>query len=282
MKYAIVVDSSCDMNFTNNNENNTYMARVPLKLRVGDMEYADDADLDVASFMKEMKEFQGVTGSAAPSPQEWYNEFKKADMTFAVTITSRLSGSYSSAVAAKDMILEKYPEKKIHIVDSKAAGPGLALIVKKLQQLIQEDKSFEEIVKEITEFTKKVKVFFILESMDNLIKNGRVNAIAGKLAGILGIKILGKASDKGTIELVRKARGKDTIYKKTVEDILNNKYNGGKIMVSHCFNKEKANMMIDMIKEKFSDIESEIVTTGGLCSYYAEEKGLIIAFETEN
>ena len=258
------------------------MARVPLKLRVGDVEYVDDTDLDVASFMKEMKEFQGATGSAAPSPQEWYNEFEKADMTFAVTITSRLSGSYSSAVAAKDMILEKYPEKKIHIVDSKAAGPGLALIVKKLQQLIQEDKSFEEIVNEITEYTKKVKVFFILESMDNLIKNGRVNALAGKLAGILGIKIMGKASDAGTIELVRKARGKDTIYKKTVEDILNNKYKGGKIMVSHCFNKEKANMIIDMIKEKFSDIESEIVTTGGLCSYYAEEKGLIIAFETEN
>ena len=167
-------------------------------------------------------------------------------------------------------------------MDSKAAGPGLALIVKKLQQLIQEDKSFEKIVNEITEYTKKVKVFFILESMDNLIKNGRVNAIAGKLAGILGIKIMGKASDAGTIELVRKARGKDTIYKKTVEDILNNKYKGGKIMVSHCFNKEKANMIIDMIKEKFSDIESEIVTTGGLCSYYAEEKGLIIAFETEN
>ena len=62
MKYAIVVDSSCDMNFTNNNEDNTYMARVPLKLRVGDVEYVDDTDLDVASFMKEMKEFQGATG----------------------------------------------------------------------------------------------------------------------------------------------------------------------------------------------------------------------------
>ncbi|MFR4319339.1 MAG: DegV family protein [Eubacterium sp.] len=73
--------------------------------------------------------------------------------------------------------------------------PGLTLIVK-ITAINTGRQSFEGIVNEITEYTKKVKVFFILESMDNLIKNGRVNAIAGKLAGILGIKIMGGASDR--------------------------------------------------------------------------------------
>ena len=281
MKYAIIVDSGCDMSIDNNFSNNIFMARVPLKLRVGEKEYKDDSDLDIVSFMKDMRECSEATGSAAPSPQEWYDAYKNADEIFAVTITGELSGSYASAVVGKSMLLEDYPNKKIHIIDSKSAGTGPALIVRKLQEFIQKNMPFEEIVENITEYWKKTKVYFILESMDNLVKNGRVSVIVGKLAGILGIKILGQASSEGTIELLRKLRGKDLIYKKAFEDMLVNGYKGGKVIISHCFNKERVNSFSDMITEKFPDAGIEVMTTNGLCSYYAEEKGLIIAFEVE-
>lgn len=281
MKYAIIVDSSCDMYIDDNYTNDTFMTRVPLKLRVGEKEYIDDSDLDIVSFMKEMSACSEATGTAAPSPQEWYNAFEKADEVFAVTITSALSGTYSSAVVAKNMILEDFPDKKIHIIDSKSAGSGLTMIVRKLQEFIKQQMNFEEIVANITEYCKKIKVFFILESMDNLVKSGRVSAIAGKLAGMLGIKILGQGSTEGTIELLRKARGKDVIYKKTVEDMLANGYQGGKIIISHCFNEERVKFFLDIIKESFPDVEAEVMQTGGLCSYYAENKGLIISFERE-
>lgn len=140
---------------------------------------------------------------------------------------------------------------------------------------------FEEIVENITQYCKRIKVFFILESMDNLVKSGRVSAIAGKLAGILGIKILGQASTEGTIELLRKTRGKDVIYRKTVDDMLSNGYQGGKIIISHCFNEERVEYLLDIIKESFPDVEAEVMPTSGLCSYYAENKGLIISFEKE-
>lgn len=281
MKYAIIVDSSCDMYIDDNYTNDTFMTRVPLKLRVGEKEYIDDSDLDIVSFMKEMSACSEATGTAAPSPQEWYNAFEKADEVFAVTITSTLSGTYSSAVAAKNMILEDYPEKKVHIIDSKSAGSGLTMIVRKLQEFIKQQMDFEEIVANITEYCKKIKVFFILESMDNLVKSGRVSAIAGKLAGILGIKILGQASSEGTIELLRKTRGKDVIYRKTVDDMLANGYQGGKVIISHCFNEERVKFFLDIIKESFPDVEAEVMPTSGLCSYYAENKGLIISFEKE-
>lgn len=281
MRYSIVVDSSCDMYIDDNYTNDTFMTRVPLKLRVGEKEYIDDYDLDIESFMKEMSECSEATGTAAPSPQEWYNAFEKADEVFAVTITSALSGTYSSAVVAKNMILEDFPDKKIHIIDSKAAGSGLTMIVRKLQEFIKQQMDFEEIVANITEYCKKIKVFFILESMDNLVKSGRVSAIAGKLAGILGIKILGQASSEGTIELLRKTRGKDVIYRKTVDDMLVNGYQGGKVIISHCFNEERVKFFLDIIKESFPNIETEVMQTGGLCSYYAENKGLIISFEKE-
>lgn len=279
MKYAIIVDSSCDLYIDDNNINDTFMSRVPLRLRIGEKEYTDDFSLDIKSFMKEMQEYPGATGSAAPSPEEWYNAYKEADEIFAVTITSALSGSYSSAMVGKNMLLEEYPDKKIHIIDSKAAGSGLTLIVRKLQEYIEQRLPFEEIVEKITAYCKKVKVFFILESMDNLVKNGRVNALSGKLAGILGIKILGQASEEGTIELLHKARGKDTIYKKTIQDMLAKGYQGGKIIISHCFNEEKAKYIIDELKAYFPIQHVEIMPTSGLCSYYAEERGIIIGFE---
>ena len=281
MKYAIIVDSSCDMFIDEQYENDTFMARVPLRLRVGEKEYVDDFDLDIVSFMKEMSECSEATGSAAPSPEEWYNAYKNADEIFVVTITGALSGTYSSAMVGKDMLLEEYPDKKIHIIDSKSAGPGTTIIVRKLQEYIKAQMPFEEIVENITKYCETVKTYFILESMDNLIKNGRVSAIAGKLAGILGIRILGQASNEGTIELLRKLRGKDLIYKKTVEDMFENGYNGGKVIISHCFNDEKVEYFSDMIKEKYPNAEIETMLTSGLCSYYAEKKGLIIAFEVE-
>lgn len=281
MKYAIIVDSSCDLMIDDHYDNDTFMARVPLRLRVGEKEYVDDFDLDIVSFMKEMSECSEATGSAAPSPEEWYNAYKNADEIFAVTITSGLSGTYSSAMVGKDMLLEEYPDKKIHIIDSKSAGPGTTIIVRKLQEYIKAQMPFDEIVENITKYCETVKTYFILESMDNLIKNGRVSAIAGKLAGILGIRILGQASNEGTIELLRKLRGKELIYKKTVEDMLANGYNGGKVIISHCFNDEKVTLVSDMIKEKFPNAVIETMLTSGLCSYYAEKKGLIIAFEVE-
>lgn len=279
MKRAIIMDSSCDISINGDFENQIYMEKVPLKLRVGEDEYIDDDNLDLVSFMRKMSECAEATGTAAPSPEEWYNAYKKADEIFAVTITSGLSGTYSSAIVGRQMILEKYPDKKIHVFDSKSAGTGPAIIVRKIQEYIQKNMSFEDIVSGIDEYCKRIKTYFILEFMENLVKSGRVSAIAGKLAGILGIKILGQNSTQGTIELLRKLRGKDVIYKKAVEDMFASGYNGGKVMISHCFNKERAEYISSLIKKKFPDAEIEVSTTGGLCSYYAEAKGVIMAFE---
>lgn len=279
MKRAIITDSSCDICINDYLEKDIYMEKVPLKLRIGEKEYIDNDDLDLVSFMREMSACAEATGTAAPSPEQWYKSYKNADEIFAVTITSALSGTYSSAMVGRNMLLEEDPDKKIHVFDSKSAGTGPAIIVRKLQECIQKNMSYEEIVESIDAYCKKIKTYYILESMENLVKSGRVSAIAGKLAGILGIKILGQASNEGTIELLRKLRGKDVIYKKAVEDMLASGYNGGKVMISHCFNEERAEFVSGMIKERFPDAKIEVSTTGGLCSYYAEEKGVIIAFE---
>lgn len=281
MKFAIIADSGCDLiihpEITNDD---TYMERIPLKLRIGDKEFVDDNNLDIPAFIREMKSSPKPTGSAAPSPQEWYDAYKHADYVFAITITSALSGSYSSAIAAKDMLEERHPEKKVHIIDSKSAGPGLTILIRKLQELIKSGLSFEEIISEITNYQQHTHLLFILESMDNLVKNGRVSPIVGKLAGMLGIKILGTATNKGELDVLHKCRGKDVIYKKTISEMLKNHFEGGKVVISNCFNPEKTEYIITMLKERFPNVCVEVMPTSGLCSYYAEENGILLSYES--
>ncbi|MCR5609081.1 MAG: DegV family protein, partial [Lachnospiraceae bacterium] len=190
MRYGIFVDSSCDL--VELDSNDIAYARVPLNLDVGEKVFIDNNDLDVSIFMKEMEAYTGKTGSSAPSPNDWLDNYEKCDCIFVITISSALSGSYSSALVAKDMLLEEYPDKKIEIIDSKATGPKMTLIANYIKECIIAGQDFEEIVKNANDYTtNKTKLLFILESMENLVKNGRVSRLKGGISKILGIKVLG-------------------------------------------------------------------------------------------
>lgn len=280
MKYGIVVDSGCDLRFdTPSGEKEIRYMRAPLKLRVGEKEFTDDFSLNISEFMEEMEAFDGPTGSAAPSPQDWYDAYKSADEVFAFTITGTLSGTHASAVTAQKMLLEEEPDKKIYILDSKSAGPELSLLVQKLTEYLHRNLTFEQIIEKINAYHKKLHLLFVLGSMDNLIKNGRISSLQGKLAGMLGIRVMGTASDEGTLELLHKCRGREAAYKKVIREMERRNYAGGKVIISHCCNEEKALALKGMIRELFPQSQIQIMPTSGLCSYYAERGGILLGFE---
>ncbi len=280
MKFGIVVDSGCDLtNIELISNENIAFNRAALKLQIGNKEFIDDFNLDVKEFMREMTEYKGKTGSAAPSPGDWYSFYEQSESVFAITITGTLSGSLASAQVAKNMFLEKNPEKKICIIDSKSAGPEITLIVHKLTELISQQLEFDEIVERIENYQRHTHLLFVLESLDNLVKNGRVSAVQGKIAGLLGIKILGCASDEGTLELLKKCRGKYSAYDEAVQVMQEKGYKGSRVIISHCFNDDKAEYLKKSIKEKYPDSKILIMPTSGLCSYYAEKGGILLAFE---
>lgn len=280
MKYGIVVDSGCDMRSLNaGSENQIDFTRVPLKLDIGEKEFIDDFNLNTEEFMKEMYAYKGKTGSAAPSPEDYKRAYEKSENVFAITITGSLSASHSSAKAAKDMFLDKYPDRKIHLIDSKSTGPEMTLIVRKLTELIHQGLNFEEIVTKIEEYHRHTHLLFILKSLDNLVKNGRISRLKASMAGILGIKILGKASEEGTLELLDKCRGKMSVYDRAIEVMLSHKYKGGRVVIAHCFNVEVTEYIAASIKRIFPKYDIEIMKTSGLCSYYAEQGGILIGFE---
>lgn len=281
MKFGIIVDSGCDLRLLScTTKHQISFQRVPLKLRIGEKEFVDDFSLDINEYMTELREYPGKTGSAAPSPEEWYRAYQTADEIFAITITGALSGSFNSAMMGKKLLEEDEPGKKIHLIDSKSAGPELTLIAQKITEYIQQDMTFEQIVEAVENYRKKTHLLFVLESLDNLVKNGRASRFQGAMAGLLGIKILGCASKEGVLEILKKCRGKLGAYENLISEMISRGYHGGKAVISHCYNTEKAEYLAAELKKRFKNCIVEIMPTSGLCSFYAQEHGILVSFET--
>lgn len=275
MSYKIIADSSSDILELSG----VAYSSAPLKIITDEREYVDDSALDVSGMISDLKKYKGTSRSSCPNAEEWYESFEDYDNIFCVTITSGLSGSYNAACAAMQEYLENHPDRNGYVVDTLSAGPEVALIVHKLRELIEKGLEFEEIKNEIIEYNKKTKLIFALESLRNLANNGRVNGAVAKLSGILGIRVIGEASEAGVLDILTKARG----YKKEIEDIVKNTlmrgYRGGLMRIHHCNNLAAAEELKERFLNLFADAQIEIGETRGLCSFYAEERGLLLGFE---
>ncbi len=276
LNFRIVADSAADVSSTDT----VNFCSAPLKIFAGEREFIDNDNLDVEEMVDHLKGHKGKSSSSCPNPDEWLEAFGDAEYVFGVTLSSNISGSYNAAMIAKDIYEAEHPERKVFIVDSLSAGPQEKLIVEKLEELITSGKDFDTICKEITAYQKKTGILFMLESLTNFANNGRVSPAVAKIAGLLGICLICKASDEGTIEPLDKCRGVKKSISAMVEHLKAVGYSGGKICISHCFNLEGATQLKNKILEVFHNAEIAIIQTGGLCSFYAERGGLLLGFET--
>ncbi len=275
MNYKIVSDSSCDIINTGNEAFET----VAMKIFTDEKEYIDNESLDLTVMLDELKRYKGRSYTGCPNISEWLNAFGDADNVFAVTITGGLSGSYSSALAAKKIAEKENENRNIFVIDTLSAGPEIRLIIEKLSLLIQEKNSFEEIVGKITSYKEHTHLLFALESMHNFVQNGRVSKMAALAAGTLGIRVLGTASSKGTLEMCSKHRGAAKTIQAILPQMLRRGYCGGKVRIGHTKNEEGAKMLAELISGSYPNADINIYHMRGLCSYYAEEGGILVGFE---
>lgn len=275
MKMRIVADSSANLSTTPDRS----IVSVPLTLRTDEREFVDNADLDIREMTNYLASYKGKSGSACPSSQDWVDAFDDAEEVYAIAITSNLSGSFNSLRIAKEQYEEEYPGRKVCIIDSLSAGAELKLIVEKIQELHKQDKSFEEISEAIEEYQKQTHLVFCLKSLTNLANNGRVNPAVAKIAGVLNIHVVGIASSVGTLEQREKARGEKKALVAIDKLMKEFNYNGGKVIIDHCFNEADANALRDQILSVYPTADVRIAETKGLCSFYAEVGGLMIGFE---
>ena len=270
----IVADSSANLA-----ANGGSVVSVPLKIITDQKEYVDDANLNTTAMVWDLQAYTGKSSTACPSPQDWLEAFADAPYVFCIAITSNLSGSCNAATIAKADYEVSFPDRKVCVIDSLSTGGEMELIAEKLQELIAADLSFEEIEQAIHEYQQHTGLMFMLESMQNLANNGRVNKIVAKAAGILGIRAVGKASDVGTLEPMDKCRGEKKALAALADHMVALGYDGGKMRISHCLNPAAAESLKETILAAFPDADVQIRPTGGLCSFYAEKGGMIIGFE---
>ena len=276
MKIKLVADSSANIH-TSSDMDVTY---VPLKIVTNTKEYTDTADLDVPGMLKDLKEYKGKSSTACPGISDWVDAFGDADTVFGVAITSNLSGCYNAAAIAADEYMSSNPDAKVFILDSLSTGPEMQLILEKYQDLINEGKAFEEIRDEIQSYCKRTHLIFSLESLDNFAKNGRVSSVVAKAVGVLGLRIVGKASDEGTLEPMHKCRGEKKALQQLLTTMREMGYNGGKVRLAHSYNENAANTFASLLRENYPGCDVTITINRGLCCYYAEEGGLLVGFES--
>jgi len=279
MNYLIVADSSADLATSTKTFNNADFSSVPLKIITSENEYVDDANLNVEKMVSELQHYKGRSSSSCPNPSDWLEAFGDAERVFCITITSGLSGSCNSATMAKEEYESAHPDRKVFVIDSLSTGPEMALIIDKLAALISENLSFEDICHKIKNYQENTGLIFMLESMKNLANNGRVSPLVAKLAGILGIRVIGKASDVGTLEQLEKCRGEAKALPAIVDQMVGLGYKGGRVKIAHCLNENAASKLKSLVKQEYSNAEIEIYPCRGLCSFYAERGGLLIGFE---
>ena len=275
MNYTLVADSCCDL--TNEMRAEWGVKSVPLTLTLGEESYTDDDSLDLPDFMTRMHACKTRVGSAAPAPGAYAEAFGKDD-AFAVTLSSSLSGSYASAMAGKEIAEES--GAKVHVFDSRSAAAAEVLILLKIRKFIQEGLQKSEIIRKVENFIKDMSTFFVLDNIDNLYKNGRLNRITATLISTLHIRPIMGADREGNISLVSHVQGWKQVVKKLADTIehTGRDTTGQSLVITHCNNTTFADELKAEIERRYHFSEILVLPTRGVSSLYANEKGIIIAF----
>ena len=268
--YKIVADSSCELKT---------VTKVPSIIYNEDVTYVDDGTMDITDMLDRFASYKGRTYSACSGGTAWTDAFEGSDEIYAITLTSSLSGIYNAALSAAEMYKQEHPEVKIHVFDSLSVGPSMVLMAEKIQELKNQEMEFEEVVKQVTNYQKNLRLFFTLESLHNLAQNGRVNKVIASAIGALGIRIMATASKAGVIEAIGKCRGDKKTVAVLMKQLQDCACSGKKIRISHVENENLALMMARAMRVAYPEADIAIRPASGAISYYGERGAVLVACE---
>lgn len=279
---TILADSCCDLSPELLKKTQAKIA--PLTITIDDTHYVDDGTVDIPPYLAAMKASKNPVRSACPSPDLYAEDIRatKGDC-FIVTLSAKLSGSHNAASLGVQLAQEDMPEKKVHVFDSESASAGETYIALMIHDLIAAGKSFEQIVELVEEKIRSMHTLFVLDSLDNLVKNGRISRTVALLANVLSIRLLMSDDGHGAIKNISKARGIKGALGQMVETC--RKHTEGlaaasqRLVISYCNCPERARQVRDMIREKCPAIGEIVLTpTSALSSMYANDGGIVIAY----
>lgn len=276
MGYKIVVDSCCEL--PENYKNDSRFEIVPLGLEVGDYMIQDDENFNQKEFLQRVADCPQCPKSSCPSPERFREAYRdEAEEIYAVTLSSHLSGSYNSAELGRSLYGEKYGEKKIHVVDSESASCGETQLVEKIIACKEAGLGFEETVKAVETFKRKMRTYFVLDNLETLRKNGRLSGVKALVASTLNIKPV-MVGNLGVIEQKGQAIGINKALAKLADFIVGDVENPEErtLMITHCNCPERAAFMRGLMEKRASYKSVLIMDTAGVSSMYANDGGVIV------
>ena len=276
MSYRIVVDSCCELQEQYKNDDRFRF--VPLTLEVGDYRVVDDENFNQKEFLENVASCPLCPKSACPSPEKYMEAYRcGADEVYVVTLSSHLSGSYNSAEVGKKLYVEKYGEKKIHVVDSESASCGETQLAMKIMKYKEAGVSFEETVKKVETFKRRMRTYFVLDNLETLRKNGRMTGVKALVATALNIKPV-MVGTFGTIEQKGQAIGTNKALAKMADHLISDvpETKDRTLMITHCNCPERAEYMRSLMEKRASFKDVVIMDMAGVSSMYANDGGIIV------
>lgn len=276
-KIRIITDGSCD--FPKEVLERVNPSVVGVNVSFGNENYIGGVEIDEETFYNKMKSSKDLPKTSSPSPERFIEMYKCEEEELLVfTLTSKLSSTYSNALLAKSMYLEEYPEKRIEIVDSQSGSIGVALMILKCNELIEQGKNMDEILEYIERLKKDIVFFGALDTLDNAIKGGRVNPIAGKLINALNFKVIIRIED-GVVKPIDKARGSSNSIKKALEYVENNARDTQEktAIVAHANCYDKALKIKQYIEDNTNCKEVLIASIGPIMGTFTSQGAILVS-----
>lgn len=253
---------------------------VPLTVIIDEHEYTEGVDITLQEFLQGMQAAKELPKTSQPSSFRFAQLFKDLSsrgQVLCLTMSSKLSGTYQSACIAKSMC-----GANVTVFDTLAGTLGLGLQVIKAAELSIQGLSLEEIVEHLQAYRDKMNIFILLNTLENVVKGGRLSKFQGTLTKILNIKIL-LQNIQGSVEMLEQMRGKNKALQRLLDHIEERRqgltdFPDRIFGITHVNNIQDAEFLKNAIIERFHPKDVIINNMSATFSTYAGMGGLIVSF----
>ena len=277
MGYKILCDSCTD--FTPSMEADPRFVRIPLVIDVGGQTFVDDGTIRQEELLAAMRASSGPTRTACPAPEAYRAYFDDAEDIYIVTLSERLSGSYNAADQAVRCYREEGGTHNVHLFNSRSASAGQVQTALKILELAEQGIPFAQVVEQVEAYLDEMDTMFVLESLENLRKNGRLTKVQALVTGSLRIKLLMGATPEG--EIIKLGQGfteRQALHKMVARAAESAGQEGKRLVISHCNCLERARYVRDLAEKLCRFREILVTATGGISTVYAYDGGIVIAY----
>ena len=279
MSFKIVVDSCCDL--TGQMLKDPRFIKVPLTIRSNGSSFIDNEAFDQADLLWAMKQSEEAPSTACPSPQSYLDAYQgpEEEDVYVVTLSALLSGSHNSAEQARMLMEEDHPNKNVYVFNSCSASSGEVLVALKVRELAESGAPFKHVVREVEQFIYQMQTMFVLETLENLRKNGRLTRLQSVITGALKIKLLMAATPEGEICKLGQMLSMKQALSKMVDHMANDPAHAGRTLaICHCNCLDRAFQVKAMAEQRCKFAHILILEAGGITSVYANDGGIVVAY----